>query len=1122
MATERRIACPLCKRKDFKDKLIRHIEKDHEELIGDISAEQFLYDKTHPGSGKCIVCGNKTDWNEKTGKYHRLCSNPRCKEEMRAKFKKNMIRVHGKVSLLDDAAHQAKMLANRSISGTYVYSDGTKFTYTGSYEHNAIEFMDKVLHCSSKDIIMPGPVIDYTDQYGNSRQWITDIYYVPYNLIIEVKDGGDNPNNRQMDEYRAKQVSKEAELIKLGEYNYLRLVDNKFVQLMEVLALLKDQEINEPNTTNKVIRINESVVYDDAGFVSTNMEEFEEDTDKGKYILAVDGGSIEYIKSILPESYSDNIKYINLTKVIDYIFYNAWVDMTNEDDITINIIDQYYFEMYPNLKRPPARSDKKDLNLDMTIEEVYDEMAKIFKYCMFNRRGENKTIFILDRSLYSYLVEQYPNLRSYSTMYFGSMAIALHNSYIGDKKVPQEYDIIRRLSDLKEYAAREHMSIGAVGGIIGTMDGNMMVQYGMHPNSFTGEKDGLGIVEDKKKTKLRVKEDNEKTEIVDKEPFLQDKFYMSYRHKKDRVTWENAVNLYEEITGKVMLSKDQLAYDDDFEEFNLDKENKLPLLNAIYTLESEVYDDSLPIVDIMDLQVAKLKLREFPEGTAIMEDSKGYFAIDYDTGIRTKPYKSILEIEAPAFVKAKEMLTQDDDTQSTNNKKAREINASGLYKVLDDKYSSEEQLMDDWNDYNNLSADMKRHSDDMSIEIYGKSNVDRFKELRNKYLNSEIPYNDLALSESALRLSDLDRARDYGIELRGKKREIEYLKDWSLNSGIYIILPCDTEEELDAQWNNLQSMDISLIRISDARLMEVFGCNNETMYNFLKSVFTNNGFDDFYYIPMIESAYTFDPLKVVELPSDSPFFIPHEIEVFKRNSTFGSIPEKWKDKADQWLRDYKKIYEGKSYDKRVVSEWVQTIRELSYRYKQNPTDELKQALLEFGWSPYMEFNDSNRVKAHNRSNTLCHRSMTRRLLNEKGIGFEFNRKGDLFINNFLKKKDYQSQYMEAHRLLVEYDKSNNIDGMKYELAKLYFLSNKIQEDLIVAKRDKTNTKKLTDIRARVLNDFHKYIKVVLKSDKHFNFSNYYQRSEFSDDSIVIKSPTLKYTGKYAKDILRML
>lgn len=965
MATERRIACPLCRRKDFKDKLIIHIEKDHEDIIGEISAEQFLYDKTHPGSGKCIVCGNKTEWNEKTGKYHRLCSNPRCKEEMRAKFKKNMIRVHGKVSLLDDAAHQAKMLANRSISGTYVYSDGTKFTYTGSYEHKAIEFMDKVLNCNSKDIIMPGPVIDYTDQYGNSRQWITDIYYVPYNLIIEVKDGGDNPNNRQMDEYRAKQVSKEAELIKLGEYNYLRLVDNKFVQLMEVLALLKDQEINEPNMTNKIIRINESAVYDDRFFTLDNVEESEED---------------------------DNI--------------------------------------------------------------------------------------------------------------------------------PIEYDIIRRLSDLKEYAAREHMGVGAVGGIVGTMDGNMLVQYTPHRHSFSGEKDGFGIVDDKKSTKLRVKSDNEETEIVDKEPFLQDKFYKSYRHKRDRVTWENAINLYEEITGKVMLSRDQLEYDDDFIEADLDRENKLALMNMVYSIESDLYNTAMPLCDILEVNTAKSKLKEFPEGTMIMEDYNGYFAIDLESGVRSKSYDTILEIEAPAFVKAKDALTQDDDTQSTNNKKVKEVNDSGMYKVLDDKYESEEQLMDDWNDYNSLSADMKRHSDDMSIEIYGKSNIERFKELRSKYLNSEIPYDDLALSESGLQLSDLDRARDYGIELRGKKREIEYLQAWSLNSGIFVILPCDSEEELDAQWNNLQSMDISLIRISDMRMMEAFGCNNETMYNFLKSVFTNKGFDDFYYLPMVESAME-DVQPIRNLPNTTPFYIPHEIEVFKRNSTFGDMPSKWKSKADQWLKDYKNIYEGKSYDKKAILDWMSNVRYLSLEYARTNSDEYKQALLEFGWNPYMEFNPINMNRAHNRANTLYHRNMTAKLLQEKGIGFEFDNKGNLFVKNFLKNKNYQATYMESHRLLMEYDRAKNIEAMKYELAKMYYLNLKITEDL--TKQDRTKKdKELVKIRARVLNDFHKYLKVVLKGDKQFNFSNYYQRSEFCDDSFVITAPTLKHAGKYAKIAMQVL
>lgn len=1121
MATERRIACPLCRRKDFKDKLIRHIEKDHEDIIGDMSAEQFLYDKTHPGSGKCIVCGNKTEWNEKTGKYHRLCSNPRCKEEMRAKFKKNMIRVHGKVSLLDDAAHQAKMLANRSISGTYVYSDGTKFTYTGSYEHKAIEFMDKVLHCSSKDIIMPGPVIDYTDQYGNSRQWITDIYYVPYNLIIEVKDGGDNPNNRQMDEYRAKQVSKEAELIKLGEYNYLRLVDNKFVQLMEVLALLKDQEINEPNTDNKVIRINESAVYDDGGFVLSNMEEFEEDTDKGKYIFAVDASNIARIKSVLPESYPDNIKYIDLNKILNYLFYNTFVDNIDADDITEKMVDQYFANVYPNVDRKDIfpNANTEDLNLNMTIDEVYAEIVKMIRYFFFARGGENKTIFILDRSLYSYLVEQYHNLVGYATMYFGTMAISIYKTYAA-KKVPQEYDIIRRLSDLKEYAAREHMGVGAVGGIVGTMDGNMLVQYTPHKHSFSGEKDGFGVVDDKKSTKLRVKSDNEETEIVDKEPFLQDKFYKSYRHKRDRVTWENAINLYEEITGKVMLSRDQLEYDDDFIEADLDRENKLALMNTIYSIESELYNTAMPLCDILEVNTAKSKLKEFPEGTMIMEDHNGYFAIDLESGVRSKSYDTILEIEAPAFVKAKEILSNEDDTQDTNNKKVKEINDSGMYKVLDDKYNSEEQLMDDWNDYNNLSADMKRHSDDMSIEIYGKSNSERFKELRSKYLNSEIPYDDLALSESGLQLSDLDRARDYGIELRGKKREIEYLQAWSLNSGIFVILPCDSEEELDAQWNNLQSMDISLIRISDMRLMEAFGCNNETMYNFLKSVFTNKGFDDYYYFPMVESAME-DAQPVRNLPNTIPFYIPYEIEVFKRNSTFGAIPDKWKSKADKWLKDYKNIYEGKSYDKKAILDWMSNVRYLSLEYARTQSNEYKQALLEFGWNPYMEFNPINMNRAYNRANTLFHRSMTAKLLQEKGIGFEFDNKGNLFVKNFLKNKNYQATYMESHRLLMEYDRAKNIEAMKYELAKMYYLNLKITEDL--TKQDRTKKdKELVKIRARVLNDFHKYLKVVLKNDRQFNFSNYYQRSEFCDDSFVITAPTLKHAGKYAKIAMQVL
>ena len=68
-----------------------------------------------------------------------------------------------------------------------------------------------------------------------------------------------------------------------------------------------------------------------------------------------------------------------------------------------------------------------------------------------------------------------------------------------------------------------------------------------------------------------------------------------------------------------MLSKDQLEYDDDFIEADLDRENKLTLMNMIYSIESEIYNTAMPLCDILEVNTAKSKLKEFPEGTMIMD-----------------------------------------------------------------------------------------------------------------------------------------------------------------------------------------------------------------------------------------------------------------------------------------------------------------------------------------------------------------------------------------------------------------------------------------------------------------------------------------------------------------------
>ena len=116
--------------------------------------------------------------------------------------------------------------------------------------------MDKVLNIPSKDILAPGPTLTYKLD-GKDHFYITDFYLIPQNLIIEVKDGGDNPNNKRsigMDSSRDKTVAKEKIITDKGEYNYIRLTDNQFVQLIDILMEIKEADLN--GDTNKIIKIN--------------------------------------------------------------------------------------------------------------------------------------------------------------------------------------------------------------------------------------------------------------------------------------------------------------------------------------------------------------------------------------------------------------------------------------------------------------------------------------------------------------------------------------------------------------------------------------------------------------------------------------------------------------------------------------------------------------------------------------------------------------------------------------------------------------------------------------------------------------------------------------------------
>lgn len=246
----RKYRCPYCRITATREKLVSHIDKEHQSMLPEgYSAAHALYDYINKKNyGTCLICKKKIyEWDDNICRYKNICDNPECMKQIKARAQLNH---------LDDPEVQKKMLANRKISGQYTFHDGVTHSYVGSYERNCFEFMDTVLNIPGRDIMSPGPTI-YYKWNGETHPWILDWMYIPAMLCCDVKDGGSNPNNRPMEDYRSKQLAKEEAIAKSGEYNYLRLTDNNFGQLLSALADIRYGVINHDPINH--IYINESV-----------------------------------------------------------------------------------------------------------------------------------------------------------------------------------------------------------------------------------------------------------------------------------------------------------------------------------------------------------------------------------------------------------------------------------------------------------------------------------------------------------------------------------------------------------------------------------------------------------------------------------------------------------------------------------------------------------------------------------------------------------------------------------------------------------------------------------------------------------------------------------------------
>lgn len=328
----RKYRCMFCDITAERPKLIDHINKKHQEMIPEgYDGARLVFDMINKTTGgKCRVCGAPTPWNG--SRYDILCDNPKCKEKMREEYKKNMLRVRGTYNILNDPEQQKLMLSHRKISGKYQHSDGGIISYTGAYEKAALEFMDLMLQIPSKDIFSPGPTMEYIYQ-GKKHIYIPDFYLPVYNLIIEIKDGGDNKNlqdSPSRNASREKTVEKERVITDKGIYNYIRLTNNEFPQLIEMFMLMKQKIMNGDDS--KTIKINEdNIITDFVGAIDKKVSKiFSSPFDKVQHLCNImtrfQSDSIEdddrilvRYKSLTPEE----ISKVGLGLCWDYCAFEA-------------------------------------------------------------------------------------------------------------------------------------------------------------------------------------------------------------------------------------------------------------------------------------------------------------------------------------------------------------------------------------------------------------------------------------------------------------------------------------------------------------------------------------------------------------------------------------------------------------------------------------------------------------------------------------------------------------------------------------------------------------------------------------------------------------------------------
>jgi len=234
--------CPICKRSfSSKQAVYTHMYKEHSDEIPDgMSAAQYAFNlRNNKEYGLCVQCKvGKTPWNEEAERYDRFCCEE-CKNAYVAEAKRRMVAKYGKEHLLDDPDHQQKMMNNRSISGVYVFdTDKIAVKYNSQYEYDFLRHLNLGHGWLGKDIVQCPFAFEYVHDC-KKKLYIPDYWIISLNAVIEIKSY-QNKHHKILEVDVEMEKLKDAVMEEQTQYNYIKIVDEKYVSFSFFVKLIQD------------------------------------------------------------------------------------------------------------------------------------------------------------------------------------------------------------------------------------------------------------------------------------------------------------------------------------------------------------------------------------------------------------------------------------------------------------------------------------------------------------------------------------------------------------------------------------------------------------------------------------------------------------------------------------------------------------------------------------------------------------------------------------------------------------------------------------------------------------------------------------------------------------------